>query len=87
MGVGWAEIEDGRTISGHWQAQPVGYSDIPLVGAMHITCDAYGRNYDFVSLRRLDYRDAAGEVRSYTLYFPMHRNFALYIAVMMALDT
>ena len=30
----------------------------------------HGRNY-FV--RRLHYRDAAGEVRSYTLYFPMHR--------------
>ena len=66
----------------------LGYSDIPLVGGSRLSLLTiiilshfywrtqfpvtnpikHGRNY-FV--RRLHY--AAGEVRSYTLYFPMHR--------------
>ena len=70
----------------------LGYSDIPLVGGSRLSLLTiiilshfywrtqfpvtnpikHGRNY-FV--RRLHY--AAGEVRSYTLYFPMHRTLPL----------
>ena len=75
----------------------LGYSDIPLVGGSRLSLLTiiilshfywrtqfpvtnpikHGRNY-FV--RRLHY--AAGEVRSYTLYFHMHRKVSLILIVL-----